>query len=467
MNPIKGFLVKRLLQKAVSDFADGSMKGLKRSFSIASKVALSGRQREMMKDLRQKVQTGHPQLELIKRLSKGVNPNCRDRFLVNFFIGGMKCSEVRGRLHNQNNGFHIPFLLVISPSMRCNLRCKGCYAGDYSKKDGMSFDLMNRIITEAKELGIHFITISGGEPFLWPHLFDILNNHLDMAFQIYTNGTFIDARVANKLAEVGNAVPAISIEGAEEDTDRRRGKGVYQKIMNAMDNLNKKGVIFGFSATVGKYNVDDLTSEDFINKMIEKGASFGWYFMYVPVGKKPSVEAMMTPEQRDGLRKWVEYARNNKPIFIGDFWNDGPWVGGCISAGREYLHIIPNGDVEPCVFCHFAVDNIKEKSLCEILASSFFKFIQKKQPFNENHLRPCILVDNPQLLRDIVAETGAHPTHEGAEKLITTLASKVDRYTESYGKIADRVWKEEYLSDPVWKNRLKRWTLQFKEGKYD
>jgi len=329
----------------------------------------------------------------------------------------------------------------------------------------MKFELMDRILIEAKELGIHFITISGGEPFYWPHLLRVLEKHDDMAFQIYTNGTLIDERTADRLAELGNAAPCISIEGTQEETDSRRGKSTYDKVMATMDRLWDRGLIFGFSATVTRHNIDTLTKEAFLDRMIEKGCSFGWYFIYVPVGKDPDMELMVTPEQRDRLRRSLKWTRANKPIFVGDFWNDGCWVGGCIAGGREYLHIIYNGDVEPCVFTHFAVDNIKQKPLKEVISSPFFRCIQRKQPFNDNLLRPCMLIDNPHILREVVAETGAHPTHPGAEALITSLADEVDEYAREYGKVADRAWEEEYLADPVWRNRIERWTKKFKGEK--
>jgi MoaA/NifB/PqqE/SkfB family radical SAM enzyme len=288
-----------------------------------------------------------------------------------------------------------------------------------------------------------------------------------MAFQIYTNGTLLNEATVARLSELGNAAPCISVEGIEVETDDRRGKGTHAKVMAAMDRLWEKGLIFGFSSTVTRKNVDTLTSEAFIDTMIDRGCSFGWYFMYVPVGKNPDMNLMLTPAQRDALRRWLTEVRSSKPIFVGDFWNDGCWVGGCIAGGREYLHIIHNGDVEPCVFTHFAVDNIKEKSLKQVVSSPFFRNIQKRQPYNDNLLRPCWLIDNPHVLREVVAESGAHPTHEGAEELITSLACKVDAYAQDYGELADRVWEEEFLSDPVWRDRIERWNKKFREQKVE
>ena len=139
--------------------------------------------------------------------------------------------------------------------------------------------------------------------------------------------------------------------------------------------------------------------------------------------------------------------RKTKDIIVADFWNDGNLVNGCMAGGKNYLHINVNGDVEPCVFVHFAADNIKEKSLAEVITSPFFMAFRKRQPFNENHLRPCSIIDNPHVLRDIVAETGAYATHDGAETVVTDLAKQLDAYSCAYGKIADKVWNEEYIPD--------------------
>jgi len=163
---------------------------------------------------------------------------------------------------------------------------------------------------------------------------------------------------------LGNAAPAISIEGFEKETDARRGEGTFKRIMEAMDNLRNAGVPFGFSATPTKLNIETLMSDEFIDLMIEKGCSIGWFFQYVPIGRKPDVSLMATPEQRFRLRRRSIEIRNTKPIFIGDFWNDGPYVGGCICGARQagYFHINCHGDVEPCVFLQFSVDNIKDKN---------------------------------------------------------------------------------------------------------
>jgi MoaA/NifB/PqqE/SkfB family radical SAM enzyme len=212
-----------------------------------------------------------------------------------------------------------------------------------------------------------------------------------------------------------------------------------------MDALRKNGVLFGYSVTATKDNNELVVSDELVDFFVSKGCFVGWYFNYIPIGREPNLDLMPTPEQRDYRRKRILEIRKTKSIIVADFWNDGNLVNGCMAGGKNYLHINVNGDVEPCVFVHFAADNIKEKSLVEVLTSPFFMAFRKRQPFNENHLRPCSIIDNPQVLREIVAETGAYPTHQGAETVITTLAKQLDAYSCAYGKIADKVWVDEYI----------------------
>ena len=381
----------------------------------------------------------------LKKAAKDLSPGVTEKIAMNLINNAMIQGQPKRLAFARKYGFNPPNHLVISPTMKCNLKCYGCYAWQYGKKDDLPYDVCNRIIDEANDIGLYFFVITGGEPTVWPQLFDFLKRHNDSFFQIYTNGTLIDDEFAKKLAECGNAVPCISVEGFKEETEERRGEGSWEKIMNAMDALKRNGVLFGFSVTATRQNNETIVSDEFIDLFVEKGAFIGWYFNYIPIGREPNLELMPTPEQRDYRRKKILDIRKNKNIVVADFWNDGPLVNGCMAGGKNYLHINVNGDVEPCVFVHFAADNIKEKSLIDVLTSDFFKGFRKRQPYTENHLRPCSIIDTPHVLRDIVAETGAYPTHDGAETIITSLAKDLDDYADKYKVIADKAWEEEYL----------------------
>jgi len=153
---------------------------------------------------------------------------------------------------------------------------------------------------------------------------------------------------------------------------------------------------------------------------------------------------MMTPEQRNWARERLEVLRNTKPIVLADFWNDGHLAGGCIAGGRTYLHINANGDVEPCVFTHFAIDNIKGKSLREVINSPLMKVIQKRQPYSKNLMTPCMIIDEPEVLREIVKETGAHDTDGGGKNLLEDLAPFLNNYSKRIHEIYDKIWREEF-----------------------
>lgn len=373
-------------------------------------------------------------------LAKGVKKGILDNFISNFLL----LSSDRRKEFIEKNGFYPPLFYVISPTMHCNLKCYGCYSANYTRKDMLSYEKINQIIDEGKKFGIFFYTFSGGEPFIRKDLLDIIQKNNDCYFQIYTNGSLIDGKMAEKIADMGNIFPCISVEGFEKETDERRGKGHFKKVVSAMNHLKDNGVLFGFSATATRFNNDVIVSDEFIDFYIKQGCFLGWYFNYIPIGREPDINLMPTPEQRNFRRKRVASIRETKPIVVADFWNDGILSHGCLSGGRVYLHINANGGVEPCVFAQFAADNIFDKPMEDILNSMYFKSIRREQMGVNNRLRPCMIIDHPKILRKVVAEGGAKATQEGGDSIITTLKDGIDKYSESYGKIADRTWEEEF-----------------------
>ncbi len=357
-----------------------------------------------------------------------------------WFLGNKKRDQFE-----KEYGFRPPFVMILSPTWQCNLRCKGCYTLGYQRHPGLPYDLVKRILKECMEIGLHFVTVLGGEPFIYPHLFQMIEEHPQIFFQVYTNGTLMTREKAERIRDLGNAMVVVSCEGYEEETDRWRGPGVFKKIMEAMDHLREAHVLFGASATVTKDNVYVVSSEEWIDMLLKKGIVAQMYFLYLPVNGQGDINLMVTPEQRNHLRKQVKYFRRTKPMFILDFWNDGPHVQGCIAGGRRYFHINANGDVEPCVYTHVAMHNIKDVSLAEALNSPLFRAIRKRQPHNENHLRPCMIIDNPERYREVIEETRPYFTHPGAEEVVTTMKEEMDAYAARFAVLADRVWREEYL----------------------
>ncbi|MCD6360797.1 MAG: radical SAM protein [Armatimonadetes bacterium] len=428
--------VRKLVGLVVAALRHVSDANIIRTIKALEMLAWTPQYKDQLRQLREAIQKGHPVAHLVRRIFHEASPPARRALINNLGINNTYLASTL-RQRRQQQGLAAPSLIVISPTMRCNLACKGCYAGEYLKQGELSFDEVDDVIMQGKRIGVYFYTISGGEPFIRDDLMDIFAKHRDCSFLVYTNGTFINADRARALGELGNAAPAISIEGFREETDDRRGEGVWDRVMAAMDNLRSAGVIFGYSATVTRHNVERITSPELVDLMIDKGCYFGWYFHYIPIGKNPDPSLMPTPEQRQYCRRQVWRARAEKPIFLADFWNDGRLTGGCMSGGRLYLHVTASGEVEPCVFCHFSGGNIKQMSLEEILDSDFFRALRNRFPWSDNELTPCAIIDNPHVLREAVAEGHARPSHPGAETIITDLAPALDEYSAHMHELTD------------------------------
>ena len=414
---------------------------------LAEKLAKKDYYVKKIRWIKEKFDTNHPSLTVTKKILRGTNPYHRKTIIKTFVINQLLVgTNKRKAFSERNGGFYPPGFLVISPSMKCNLKCYGCYAGYYKKNAELTFDEIDRVLNQAKEMGIYFCVVSGGEPLFHPRIFDIFEKHNDVIFHMYTNGSLIDEKACLRLSEVGNVIPAISIEGYRKETDERRGVGHFDRAMKAMNLLREAKVLFGFSATLTRQNTEILSNDELIDFMIEKGCTFGWYFMYVPIGREPNLELMPTPEQRGYQFERLAYLRATKPILLADFWNDGPVVGGCISGGRKYFHVNANGDVEPCVFCHFATHNIRTSSLQVAVDSSLFRSIRCQLPSYENLLRPCAIIDKPEISRNAISEHNTYFTHEGAEITYQNLAYEIDEYAKRYGDIADLLWERYFQS---------------------
>ncbi len=416
---------------------------LEKALDMIEKIAVASNHKEYARNIKAQLQENPALRQYINRVINELDENVHNHLINNFFVNASLVGVPKQTRMAKELGHNVPYTILIDPTSNCNLRCKGCWAGAYEKQQSLSFEEVDRIVSEAKELGIYFIVMSGGEPTMWPHLEDLCRKHYDVAFMIYTNGTLIDEETAKWMREAGNITPAFSLEGGREATDQRRGKGVFDKIMTAMDHLKENGVAFGFSVTITTENAEEVYSDDFIDYMIEKGALYGWSFHYIPIGSNPDFSLMITPEQRAALVDRVHQVRTNKPIQIADFWNDGELTRGCIAGGRRYFHINASGDVEPCAFVHFTVDNIKGKSLKEVLAHPLFKAYQKRQPFSDNLLRPCPIIDRPEILREMVKETDPQPSYEGAENMLyNESAKKMDAVAAAWREKADQKWAE-------------------------
>jgi len=340
-------------------------------------------------------------------------------------------------------GCNIPWAILVDPTSACNLRCIGCWAAEYGNRMNLSFRELDDIIEQGKELGTYVYLYSGGEPLVRKDdLIRLCEKHDDCAFLAFTNGTLIDEAFADELLRVGNFVPAISIEGFEEETDFRRGKGTYRAVVRATEILRERKLLFGTSCCYTAKNAEIIGSEEYFDAMIAMGAKFAWFFTYMPIGADAVPELMTSASQRKYMFEQIRRFRKTKPLFTMDFWNDGDAVGGCIAAGRGFLHINANGDVEPCAFIHYSDSNIREKSLLKALQSPLFATYRHNQPFNANMLRPCPVLDNPGMLTQMVWETGAHSTDLMSPEDAHAYSRRCVPAAKEWASVAEKLWEE-------------------------
>lgn len=384
----------------------------------------------------------HVYHKLILNMIRNIDREQLKAFFVNFFlnanlIGWDRQEEIRDKYH-----CNAPWAILLDPTSACNLHCTGCWAAEYGSKLNLAYDEIDDIIRQGKELGVYLYIYTGGEPLVRKKdLIRLCEKHSDCIFLSFTNATLIDEAFAEEMKRVHNFIPAISLEGFEEATDARRGKGTYQKVIHAMDILRAKHLIFGISCCYTSQNFDSITSESYYDKMIDLGALFVWYFHYMPVGNDAVPALLPSPEQRTEMYRRIRDYRSRKPLFAMDFQNDAEYVGGCIAGGRRYLHINAGGDVDPCVFIHYSDSNIREKTLLEALCSPLCMAYHDGQPFNENMLRPCPMLENPELLRKMVARTGAHSTDPLSPESAEHLCEKCELYAKNWAPVSEKLWE--------------------------
>ncbi len=380
--------------------------------------------------------------QLIMSIFKDIDKEVMKATLENFFFNANIVGWPKQEESRKKYGCNIPWAILLDPTSACNLHCTGCWAAEYGNKLNLTIEDIDSVIMQGKELGIYMYIYTGGEPLVRKKdLITLCRKHHDCQFLSFTNATLIDEEFANEMLRVKNFIPAISVEGFESATDGRRGNGTYRKVVKAMELLKEKRLPFGISCCYTSQNLDSISSFEFVDQMIKWGAKFVWYFHYMPVGNDAVPELLPNPEQREFMYHRIREIRRIKPIFAMDFQNDGEYVGGCIAGGRRYLHINANGDVDPCVFVHYSDSNIREKSLLECLQSPVFMAYHDGQPFNENHLRPCPMLENPEKLREMIHRTGAVSTDLQSPESVDHLCDKCVEYADNWAPTAERLWK--------------------------
>ena len=372
-----------------------------------------------------------------------LDPGVRRTFFQNFIINAsLQGSATQDEVSAKEN-CNVPWAILLDPTSACNMHCTGCWAAEYGNRLNLSYEDLDSIVSQGKQLGTYMYIFTGGEPLVRKaDILKLCEAHPDCEFLCFTNGTLIDEAFCREMLRVKNFVPAISLEGFEEANDGRRGEGDYAKVMAAMKLLRENRLPFGVSTCYTSANYADVSSEAYFDGIIEAGAFFVWFFHYMPVGSGAVPALLPSPEQRTEMYRRIRAFRQSKPIFSIDFQNDAEYVGGCIAGGRRYLHINARGDVEPCVFIHYSNVNIHQSTLMDALKSPLFMAYHDGQPFNQNMLRPCPMLENPERLREMVRQTGARSTDYESPEDVEVLCDRTTPYAAAWQPTADQLWAE-------------------------
>lgn len=382
--------------------------------------------------------------QFILSLWRDLNPEIRKIFFQNLIVNSWLLGRANQQELIKKHQCNLPWAILMDPTSACNLHCRGCWAAEYGNKMNMSYEILDSIINQGKVLGTYMYIYSGGEPLIRKKdIIRLCEAHPDCCFLSFTNGVLIDEEFASEMLRVKNFIPAISIEGMEAETDSRRGSGTYQKVIAAMKILKQKKLLYGISCCYTSENYQSVGSEAFFDSMIDEGAKFAWFFTYIPIGKNAVPSLIATAEQRKFMYYQLRKMRREKPIFTMDFWNDGEFVDGCIAGGRSYLHINANGDIEPCAFIHYSDSNIHSTTLLEAYKNPLFMQYRQNQPFNQNMLRPCPLLDNPEYLRKMVHATKAKSTDLENPEDVDTLTAKCMETSKAWASVAEAIWNAE------------------------
>ncbi|MDO4339986.1 MAG: radical SAM protein [Eubacteriales bacterium] len=438
---MKETAVSAALEQGLRYLSKNPEENIPKVMDLVDKVVPEGWYESQRKAFRGAIERKDNWYELMLRVWE-LDEGIRNSFFKNFIVKACLTGSAQQEEIKEKEGCNVPWAILLDPTSACNLHCTGCWAAEYGNRLNLSFEEMDSIVEQGKKLGTYMYIFTGGEPMVRKKdIIRLCEKHSDCEFLSFTNGTLIDEAFCREMLRVKNFVPAISLEGFEEANDGRRGTGVYEKVKSAMALLKKNRLPFGISVCYTSQNYQDISSEEFFDMMIDAGALFVWFFHYMPVGNNAATELLPTPEQRTTVYEKIRGFRKDKAIFSMDFQNDAEYVGGCIAGGRRYLHINAKGDVEPCVFIHYSNANIRSTTLLEALKSPIFMAYHDGQPFNENMLRPCPMLENPEKLRKIVKETNAASTDYESPEDVDALCDKCVSYAENWKPQAEKLYQ--------------------------
>ena len=345
---------------------------------------------------------------LVYRTLRSANFRCVTKFAWNFGVKGLVSVEKFKR--RIRRGEYFPPFLYLSIINSCNLRCQGCWVDVEGERTQIDLETLGRTIREARQHGNAFFGILGGEPFMHPQLLDLLAAHPDCYFQVFTNGQFITDKVAQRLRDLGNVTPLISIEGREITSDERRGnKEVFSRTLRGLDACLKAGLLTGVATSVCRTNIEELLTQSWLQELIDRGVHYVWYHTYRPVGPKMNPGLALRPDQLVRVRQFVVAMRARMPIAIIDAYYDGEGRALCPMATGISHHVGPGGDIEPCPIIQFATENIRDsRGIFSTLRDS--AFLKDFRELTAQNTRGCVVLERPDLVKKLVVKHGARDT---------------------------------------------------------
>lgn len=309
--------------------------------------------------------------------------------------------------------FSVPPFMILSLTSTCNLNCAGCYAKAAGIRDpakGLDYEDWADIISQAKDLGVFGFVLAGGEPFMFPGILDLCEEFKDRLFIIVTNGTKLGASEIKRLKSLPNAIILVSLEGDEDMTCRRRGKGVFTKASNTLYELAKAGIVSGVSATITRDNYAYWMGQETIDSLIDHNIKVAAFMEYIPSCIGGDQSLMLTEDERTSFRERVLHLRENYPLYLIHSPGDEEFFGGCVSAGRGFAHVTPRGDLTPCPVSNVATHNLRKESLKEALKSPLFREIRQNDHLLETDGMPCALFAHPKEVDELAKRVGAYRT---------------------------------------------------------
>ena len=344
-------------------------------------------------------------LRLAYRLATEISPRLALKAAYLWTYKGMGTMAAYRRRVKRGELF--PPFLFLALTNDCNLRCRGCWIENSGGRERLSLDDVDGIIASGKRRKSYFYTLLGGEPMIYPHLWDVIQAHPECYFQIITNGMFFDEANLERIRRAGNVTPLVSVDGRRENNDARRGQGTFETAMEGLARLKRNKILFGVATTVTGENIDEVTSDAYVEDFISRGAIYLWYYVYRPVGPDPSPRFCVGREQMVELRRrLLKLRRKHAIILIDTYWN-AAGEAVCPAALGLGFHIGPRGTVEPCPPLSFACEKIGDNDGDLYKTINESRFLRGFQEFACDRTRGCVILECPQELVGYLREHSA------------------------------------------------------------